>query len=92
MSGCWACVVAWHHTLVSTTCPFSSATCTLLSPLPVSPAPHRYGVLKCSQECELCTEPVLLSDFYLFPCLHAFHSRCLVNEVSLVYIVYFAAL
>ena len=40
-----------------------------------------YGVLKCNQECELCSDPVLLSDFYLFPCLHAFHSKCLFNEV-----------
>ncbi len=38
-------------------------------------------MLKTRQTCELCSEPVLQSDFYLFPCLHAFHAACLVNEV-----------
>lgn len=45
----------------------------------------RCGVVKTAQKCEVCAEQLLQTDFYLFPCLHGFHSACLVNEVRLLW-------
>lgn len=33
------------------------------------------------QKCEVCWEALLGQQFYLFPCSHAFHSKCLVENV-----------
>jgi vacuolar protein sorting-associated protein 18 homolog len=42
----------------------------------------RHGTLQGEQVCELCDQPILSRVFYLFPCSHAFHSDCLLTEVS----------
>ncbi|ESO08844.1 hypothetical protein HELRODRAFT_109889 [Helobdella robusta] len=33
-----------------------------------------------SDKCESCDFPLTLRDFYVFPCRHAFHMECLLNE------------
>ena len=33
-------------------------------------------------KCTICTYPLLIRGFYLFPCQHSFHIDCLVNDVS----------
>lgn len=42
---------------------------------------NRVGVVKGSQQCEVCHQVVLSRTFYLFPCEHAFHADCLVAKV-----------
>jgi len=42
---------------------------------------NRVGVVKGSQQCEICNQLVLSRTFYLFPCEHAFHADCLVAKV-----------
>lgn len=42
---------------------------------------NRFGRVKANQVCELCKLPVLQEQFFLFPCMHAFHFDCLVVEV-----------
>lgn len=34
------------------------------------------------QRCDLCSQPVLTRQFYLFPCLHVFHLDCITSEVK----------
>lgn len=45
----------------------------------------RYGEIQGNQVCELCSQAILSRVFYLFPCSHAFHADCLLNEVYLEY-------
>jgi hypothetical protein len=42
----------------------------------------RYGVVSSHQKCDLCSQPVLTRHFFLFPCTHAFHVACCVEECS----------
>eukprot|EP01029_Cantina_marsupialis_P009062 TRINITY_DN2123_c0_g2_i1.p1 TRINITY_DN2123_c0_g2~~TRINITY_DN2123_c0_g2_i1.p1 ORF type:complete len:1389 (+),score=367.44 TRINITY_DN2123_c0_g2_i1:171-4337(+) len=41
----------------------------------------RFGYVSANQRCEICGGYVLNNEFYLFPCLHSFHSSCLKNEM-----------
>lgn len=34
------------------------------------------------QRCDLCSQPVLTRQFYLFPCAHVFHIDCITAEVK----------
>jgi vacuolar protein sorting-associated protein 18 len=43
---------------------------------------NRYGTVRANQTCELCSWPILMREFYYFPCKHMFHSDCLKNEVQ----------
>ena len=43
----------------------------------------RYGFVRVNQACELCQMPILVRNFYLFPCQHVYHADCLINEVKL---------
>lgn len=44
---------------------------------------HRLVVVDSSDKCSVCQNHLLKRQFYVFPCTHAFHADCLVNEVSL---------
>ncbi len=35
--------------------------------------------------CEFCNKSVMKEIFYLFPCTHAFHKRCLLDTLLSVY-------
>lgn len=37
---------------------------------------HRAGAVSARQRCDLCTQPVALRAFLLYPCTHAFHEEC----------------
>jgi len=41
-----------------------------------------FMVISPGYSCDLCGEPVLQKGFYVFPCTHAFHSSCLLEEVA----------
>ena len=42
---------------------------------------RRYEVVTGGMKCQLCSYPLLTRAFYIFPCTHAFHKDCCVNEV-----------
>ncbi|XP_046860460.1 vacuolar protein sorting-associated protein 18 homolog [Xenia sp. Carnegie-2017] len=44
---------------------------------------NRYGVVEVDKKCLLCLQPLLTRSFHIFPCHHAFHTDCLVDEVLL---------
>jgi hypothetical protein len=40
-----------------------------------------YGFVDGQGRCQVCEGPVLTREFYLFPCQHAFHSNCMVDQM-----------
>ncbi|XP_028399921.1 vacuolar protein sorting-associated protein 18 homolog [Dendronephthya gigantea] len=42
---------------------------------------NRYRVVEAEKKCVSCSFPLLTRAFYIFPCHHAFHADCLVDEV-----------
>jgi len=42
---------------------------------------NRFGCIASDQLCDLCGQPVLIRQFYLFPCQHVFHDDCLMHEM-----------
>ncbi len=43
---------------------------------------NRFGTVKSNQNCDICTYPVLMREFYYFPCRHMFHVECLKEEAQ----------
>lgn len=43
---------------------------------------NRFVVVDAAEKCASCSLPLLTRQFYVFPCQHAFHADCLINEVS----------
>lgn len=41
----------------------------------------RYAIVEPGEKCWLCGLPVVVRQFFVFPCQHAFHSDCLGREV-----------
>ncbi|XP_075241527.1 vacuolar protein sorting-associated protein 18 homolog [Convolutriloba macropyga] len=39
-------------------------------------------VIRADEKCSLCGYPLLLRQFYSFPCRHAFHSDCLLHKLK----------
>ncbi|CAG8666814.1 6521_t:CDS:10, partial [Racocetra fulgida] len=40
----------------------------------------RNDIRELRKKCSLCDSPLLTRQFYIFPCQHAFHSECLIQE------------
>lgn len=43
---------------------------------------NRFVVVDASEKCGSCGLALLTRQFYVFPCQHAFHADCLINEVG----------
>lgn len=41
---------------------------------------NRHGIIPSNSTCENCRQPIYSQDFYLFPCNHKFHSKCIENN------------
>lgn len=43
---------------------------------------NKHSVVRTSNSCDLCDEPILLKPFHVFPCNHLFHSNCLIVAIE----------
>ncbi|KAK4699337.1 vacuolar protein sorting-associated protein 18, partial [Phenoliferia sp. Uapishka_3] len=43
---------------------------------------NRFVVVDAAEKCGSCGQQLLTRQFYVFPCQHAFHADCLINEVT----------
>lgn len=43
---------------------------------------RRYAVIQAGEPCSICGYPLLMRQFYVFPCRHAFHADCLVTKLK----------
>lgn len=41
----------------------------------------RYAFVQAQDKCEICSFPVIVRPFYVFPCGHKFHSNCIINDI-----------
>ena len=41
----------------------------------------RYAIVEPGEKCFICRLPLLVRQFFVFPCQHAFHGDCLGNQV-----------
>jgi len=41
----------------------------------------RYAFVQAQDKCEICSFPVIVRPFYVFPCGHKFHSDCIIAEM-----------
>ena len=75
------CVVhpaACKHLVVAVVVVFQQCCCAVA----VVDYVHRWSEVPAEMKCTICTYPLLIRGFYLFPCQHSFHIDCLVNDVS----------
>ncbi|KAJ2852999.1 tethering complex subunit, partial [Coemansia erecta] len=42
---------------------------------------NRFAILNVEETCQICTQPLWLRQFYVFPCQHSFHADCLTRRV-----------
>ncbi|KAI7860888.1 Pep3/Vps18/deep orange family-domain-containing protein [Circinella umbellata] len=42
----------------------------------------RFALINAVEKCYLCHYPLLTRQFYIFPCQHAFHADCLIDETT----------
>ncbi|KAF2457272.1 Pep3/Vps18/deep orange family-domain-containing protein [Lineolata rhizophorae] len=42
---------------------------------------HRYAIVEPGERCYVCRLPLLVRQFFVFPCQHAFHADCLGKKV-----------
>ena len=42
---------------------------------------NKYSYVKAQEKCSSCSYPLMTRAFYIFPCMHKFHSDCLIAEV-----------
>ncbi|KAJ2643398.1 tethering complex subunit [Coemansia sp. RSA 1694] len=42
---------------------------------------NRFAILNSEETCQVCSQPLWLRQFYVFPCQHSFHGDCLTRRV-----------
>ncbi|KAJ2033939.1 tethering complex subunit [Coemansia sp. S3946] len=42
---------------------------------------NRFAILNAEESCQICSQPLWVRQFYVFPCQHSFHSDCLTRRV-----------
>jgi hypothetical protein len=43
---------------------------------------HKHITINPAQECDLCATSIFKREFYVFPCLHAFHRECVYRQLK----------
>jgi len=43
---------------------------------------HKHITINPNQECDLCGQSIFKKEFYVFPCLHAFHRECIYKQLK----------
>jgi hypothetical protein len=43
---------------------------------------HKHITINPQQECDLCSQSIFKHEFYVFPCLHAFHRECIYRQIK----------
>ncbi|KAJ2719561.1 tethering complex subunit [Coemansia sp. Benny D115] len=42
---------------------------------------NRFAILSAEEACQICSQPLWLRQFYVFPCQHSTHADCLIRRV-----------
>jgi hypothetical protein len=42
---------------------------------------HKHITINPQQECDICSTSIFKKEFYVFPCLHAFHRECIYKQL-----------
>jgi hypothetical protein len=45
---------------------------------------NRFVTIDAGERCSVCLQPLLIRQFYVFPCQHTFHADCLIGLVCLL--------
>ena len=43
---------------------------------------HKHITINPSQMCDICFTSIFKKEFYVFPCLHAFHRECVYKQIK----------
>jgi len=43
---------------------------------------HKHITINPNQECDICSTSIFKKEFYVFPCLHAFHRECIYKQLK----------